>query len=321
MALLINPLTKIISASVRDLAAEPGFSRIGMDREGWTSFAVGTKVHEQVLAARIAVNPSYQKEIHLQVQIPVDDWTAIITGRIDGCSPGDSGVLIEEIKTASLVQGKMASHNAGFERHRRQLLIYCDLWTRRGSQVASAQIVYVVPDTKCEEIVEIEFNSGQQAAKTEERLRQLLKEWNLKEQTRCQKAIFADKLPFPHDAPRAGQQQLITAIRDSLETGGHLLAEATTGSGKTAAALYPALQYALRTGRQLVFLTSKTMQQTMAVRVLEAMNHDENFRTVQLRAKAKMGANDRVICHEDVCPYARRYPIKMKQSREFWIVY
>jgi DNA excision repair protein ERCC-2 len=315
MAVVIDSVAKTISANVRDLAAEPEFGRIGLYREGWTSFALGTKVHERVLAARLAADPVYKKEIHLAVKIPVDDWTAVVTGRIDGCSVDDSGAHIEEFKTASLVSGKIASQNARFERHRRQLLIYCDLWTRLGNRVASAKVVYVDPDTAREEINEVEFDSAQQAGKTEARLRQVLNEWKLKEKARSQKSIFADRLPFPHEAPRAGQQQLITAIRDSLETGGHLLAEATTGSGKTAAALHPALQHALRTGRQLVFLTSKTMQQTMAVRVLEAMNRDGIFRTVQLRAKEKMCANDRVFCHEDVCPYARRYPAKMEKSR------
>ena len=48
----------------------------------------------------------------------------------------------------------------------------------------------------------------------------------------------------------------------------NLLAEAPTGSGKTAAALHPALAEGLATGRQVVFLTSKTLQQKMAVSAL-----------------------------------------------------
>jgi DNA excision repair protein ERCC-2 len=315
MSVLIDPQTKTISASVRDLAMEPGFGRIGLEREGWTSFAVGTKVHERVLAARMAANSSYQKEIHLEIKIQMEGWTAVITGRMDGCSRSDCGAHIEEFKTASLVQGKMAWQNAGFERHRRQLLIYCDLWTRLGNQVASAKIVYVDPDTAREETVEIPFAFNEQAFKTEARLRQILNEWELKQQAQSQKASLAGGMPFPHDAPRAGQQQLIAAIRDCLETGGHLLAEAATGSGKTAAALHPALQHGLRTGRQVVYLTSKTMQQSLAVHVLEAMNRDGIFRAVQLRAKVKMCANDRVFCHEDACRFARRYPAKMEQSR------
>jgi len=315
MPVAIDPVAKIISASVRDLAAHAGFSRIGMDREGWISFGVGTRVHEKVLAARVGANPEYRTEVHLEVKVPVDEWQAVITGRMDGYSLGKAGATIEEFKTAALVPGRNLSQLPGFERHRRQLMLYCDLWTRLGNAVATAQIVYVDPDSGREEIIVIEFDASQQAERTESRLRQLLTEWNAKEQSRQRKAAFADALPFPHAAPRAGQQRLISAIEDSLETGGHLLAEAATGSGKTAAALYPALKHALRTGRQLVFLTSKTTQQTLAVKVLETMNRDDAFRVVQLRAKEKMCANDRVFCHEDVCRFARNYPAKMERSQ------
>jgi len=315
MPILINPEAKTISASVRDLAANSGFSRIGMDRDGWISFGLGTRVHERVLAARLAANPQYRKEVYLEANVPINGWTAVITGRMDGYSPGITGATIEEFKTASLVPGKNLSQLPGFERHRRQLMLYCDLWTRLGNSVAAARIVYVDPDTGREEIVDVEFEATHQAGRTEARLRQLLAEWNINNQSRQRKALFAEALPFPHAAPRAGQQTLISAISDSLETGGHLLAEAATGSGKTAAALYPALKYALRTGRQLVFLTSKTTQQTLAVNVLETMNRDHAFRVVQLRAKEKMCANDRVFCHEDVCRFARNYPAKMERSQ------
>jgi DNA excision repair protein ERCC-2 len=122
-------------------------------------------------------------------------------------------------------------------------------------------------------------------------------------------------MPFPHNEPRPGQKLMIDAVRQSLETGGNLLAEAPTGSGKTAASLYPALAHGVATGRQVVFLTSKTLQQKMAVSVLRGLNRDGAFRTAQIRAKEKMCANDRVLCHEDFCPYAKNYPAKMEKSR------
>jgi DNA excision repair protein ERCC-2 len=107
---------------------------------------------------------------------------------------------------------------------------------------------------------------------------------------------------------------MIDAVGQSLQTGGHLMVEAPTGSGKTAASLYPALQHGLAAGQQVVFLTSKTLQQKMAVSIFRALNTDGAFRTAQIRAKEKMCANDRVLCHEDFCPYARDYPAKMEKS-------
>ena len=88
---VIDPSTKTIAVSVRDLAAEPGFGRIGFGREGWASFAVGSRVHERVQAARAQADPAYQKEIHLDVKIPVAGWTASVVGRIDGYRTSPEG--------------------------------------------------------------------------------------------------------------------------------------------------------------------------------------------------------------------------------------
>src|SRR5205823_39094 len=136
-------------------------------------------------------------------------------------------------------------------------------------------------------------------------LGELLEIWHTESKIRALKAAAAAKLPFPHQEPRPGQQRIIEAVRQTMETGGHLIAEAPTGSGKTAAGIYPALAHGLATGKQVVFLTSKTLQQKMAVSAFRAMNDSGAFRTLQLRAKEKMCANDRVICHEDFCPYAK----------------
>ena len=122
-------------------------------------------------------------------------------------------------------------------------------------------------------------------------------------------------LPFPHLAPRAGQRQLIAAVERAVRNRENLMAEAPTGSGKTAAGLHPAMVEGLGTSRQVVFLTSKTLQQRMAVKALLAMNEAADFSTIQLRAKEKMCANDRVLCHEDFCPYAKNYPEKMESSK------
>ena len=51
----------------------------------------------------------------------------------------------------------------------------------------------------------------------------------------------------------------------------------------------------------------------MAVSALVAMN-ERAFSTLQVRAKEKMCANDRILCHEDFCRFARDYPEKMARS-------
>ena len=106
----------------------------------------------------------------------------------------------------------------------------------------------------------------------ERRLARALAIWRAEKVVRLRKARAAERLPFPHTAPRPVQEKIIEAVRAAVRSGENLLAEAPTGSGKTAAALHPALAEGLSSGRQVVFLTSKTLQQKMAVSSLVAMN-------------------------------------------------
>jgi DNA excision repair protein ERCC-2 len=61
------------------------------------------------------------------------------------------------------------------------------------------------------------------------------------------------------------------------------------------------------------FLTAKTLQQRIAVATAKSMQSGL-FRSLQLRAKSKMCANTEIICHEEFCPYAREYGLKLARS-------
>ena len=123
-----------------------------------------------------------------------------------------------------------------------------------------------------ETVIPADYDPEEQERDLERRLRQLLAIGQAEAETRRQKAAAAARLPFPHAAPRPGQKIMMEAVRQAVEAGENLIAEAPTGSGKTAASLHPALAHGLAAGRQVFFLTSKTLQQTMAVSALRAMN-------------------------------------------------
>jgi len=317
VCLKFDPATKTFEVSVRELAEDEGFSRIGFGRgEGWHRLGLGAELHARVLQDRCLAQPAYRREVHLQIRRPVEDWMALITGRLDGCAPdGKGGWLIEEFKSAWFPAQESRRSGAAFERHQRQLLFYCLMWRQLGNSPVSAALVYVDLAGGGETPVAVPYDESALERELQQRLRRLLAIWKAGEKARSQKAAAALSLPFPHQAPRPGQKIMIDSVRQTLAAGGNLLAEAATGSGKTAASLHPALAHGLSTGRQVVFLTAKTLQQKMAVSALRAMNPDGAFRTLQIRAKEKMCANDRVICHEDFCPCAKDYPGKMERSK------
>ncbi len=312
-----DPATKVFEVSVRELAQDEDFSRIGFGRgEGWHRLGLGAELHARVLQDRCLAHPAYRREVHLQIRRPVEEWTALITGRLDGCAPdGKGGWLIEEFKSAYFPTQESRRSGAAFERHQRQLLFYCLMWRQLGNSPVSAALVYVDLAGGGETPVAVAYDEPALERELQQRLRRLLAIWKAGEKARGQKAAAAGSLPFPHEARRPGQKIMIDAVRQTLAAGDNLLAEAPAGSGKTAASLHPALAHGLSTGRQVVFLTAKTLQQKMAVSALRAMNPHGAFRTLQIRAKEKMCANDRVICHEDFCPYAKDYPGKMERSK------
>ncbi len=306
---------KTFEVSVRELAEEEGFHRVGFDRgDGWRRLGIGTEVHTRVLALRRDTHANYRSEVHLQARIPVEDWTAVLTGRLDGCVERTKDTwLIEEFKSAYLTSDGFRSSGYGVERDRRQLLGYCYLWRRLGHPHVAGALVYVDIATGEELSLAVPYDDERFDRDVEDRLHALLRIWKARAAVRERKAAAAERLPFPHAAPRPVQEELMQAVGRALAQGEVLLAEAPTGSGKTAAALHPAVAAGLRTGRQVVFLTSKTLQQKMAVSALKAMN-ERAFHTIQVRAKEKMCANDRILCHEEFCRFAKNYPEKMARS-------
>ncbi|MHB1261818.1 MAG: ATP-dependent DNA helicase [Thermoplasmatota archaeon] len=70
-------------------------------------------------------------------------------------------------------------------------------------------------------------------------------------------------LPYP---PRPGQEALVAAIHKSQSEGGHLVAEAGTGTGKTVTALTASLATTRADHRRLVYATRTNSQQTQVVR-------------------------------------------------------
>jgi DNA excision repair protein ERCC-2 len=306
---------KTFEVSVRELAEEEGFRRVGFDRgDGWRRLGVGSEVHSRVLAARRDVHSSYRSEVHLQARIPVDDWTAVLTGRLDGCVERSEGSwLIEEFKSTHLSSEGFRLSGYGVDRDRRQLLGYCYLWRRLGHPHVSGALVYVDIATQEEISLAVAYDEEQFDRDVETRLQRFLRIWRGQQAVRRRKAEVAQRLPFPHAAPRPIQQQVMEAVGRAVRSREILIAEAPTGSGKTAAALHPALAAGLESGRQVVFLTSKTLQQRMAVSALTAMN-ERSFHTLQVRAKEKMCANDRILCHEEFCRFAKNYPEKMSRS-------
>jgi DNA excision repair protein ERCC-2 len=118
---------------------------------------------------------------------------------------------------------------------------------------------------------------------------------------------------------RKHQDRMIEAVSSALEHQSNLLVSAPTGIGKTVAALYASLRFAVKHGLSVFFLTSKTTQQKIVADTLRLWNVEPGsqphpgptlpvFNSLILRSKEKICANDVVFCHESRCRYAQDLP-------------
>lgn len=86
------------------------------------------------------------------------------------------------------------------------------------------------------------------------------------------------ELIFPYANIRAVQQDLINDIKRAVSTRTHIIAHAPTGLGKTIAALYVCLPYALENKLTIFFLTSRHTQHQIAIDTLKAIQEKNNLR-------------------------------------------
>ncbi|MFT4313256.1 MAG: ATP-dependent DNA helicase [Candidatus Woesearchaeota archaeon] len=82
---------------------------------------------------------------------------------------------------------------------------------------------------------------------------------------------------FPHDSPREQQSVFMKDVLLALENKEHYIVHAPTGLGKTAAALAPALTYALAEKKTVFFLTSRYTQHKLAIQTLREMKKKHNL--------------------------------------------
>ncbi len=312
MAVKVDLPSKKVWASIHDLLPEVRVA--GWPGEGWVRLSVGSELHRLVQARLVQEEAHYQAEVPVEAEIPLEGWTFVVSGRCDGVlAPPHGTPVVEEIKTLHF-RTDLFRPEAELLRQRFQWQVRLYAYCLYPQGHAQARLRLVDLGGEDERVEEVRWSPSQVEAylrgrlsffvhQAEERAA-LLRRW---QQT-------VAKLAFPFAEIRPVQKEALEAVEQAVAAGRHLLLSAPTGVGKTAAALFPALRQALLTGKRLVFCTAKTLQQKLAVETLTAMN-DGSFRTLQIRAKAKMCANRELICHEEFCDYIQDVPAKLASSR------
>ncbi len=115
-------------------------------------------------------------------------------------------------------------------------------------------------------------------------------------------------LHFPF-AYRPGQKRMIAAVYQTITQGKRIFAMAPTGTGKTLAVLYPAIQ-AQGAGicEKIFYLTSKNVTAAVASDTFDLLRGGGKglkIKTVQLTARDKICLFDEARCSPAICPRAK----------------
>jgi DNA excision repair protein ERCC-2 len=97
---------------------------------------------------------------------------------------------------------------------------------------------------------------------------------------------------FPYETPYENQRAAMESIREALDADRDVLFEGACGTGKTLAALAPALAHARERDRTVVITTNVHQQERQFIREAQAITKTEPIRAVVFRGKGSM-------CHLD----------------------
>ncbi|MEM3413730.1 MAG: ATP-dependent DNA helicase [Thermoplasmata archaeon] len=92
---------------------------------------------------------------------------------------------------------------------------------------------------------------------------------------------------FPY-TPRENQKKIVEVVGNVLSSRGHLLIDSPTGSGKTVAVLVPSVEYALKHGKKLLYLTKTNTQQQQVFKELRKIREKIEFTAVGLQGRVNL---------------------------------
>ncbi len=319
----LDPEALRIDLAVADLLDTVLLRHIGFgNRGGYERLWLGQAIHSHYQEEALAEDPTYRREVVMMAEIEHRGWQVRVQGRIDGLRKRADGTLVvEEIKSVRR-GGQLSAVQR--EIYERQALLYA--WMVQKSELKAAGaaetqaavaaelvLIEIGSDAVVREALTVDFEALE--TQIRRRLNQILRSFEAERQAGFRRRAAGESLRFPYREMRPGQELIVEAVEQAIERGEHLLVEATTGIGKTVAALYPALRRALLSDKKVYVLTAKTLQQDMATAVLKLLNAAGDFKALRLRAKSKMCANDEIVCHEEYCRFAKDYFAKLESTQ------
>ncbi len=270
----------------------------------------GMAGHHTVVSLR---GPDYVAELPLLGEYP----GLVVSGRADGYDPGLN--LLEEIKT----------HRGDVQRipHNHRLLHWAQVkvygWLLCSSQQLAEidlAIVYFNVVTQKETVFRERFAAHTLEAFFALQCSRFIAWAEQENRHRGERNASLEQLRFPYADFRRGQRPLAEAVYRAARDGHTLMAQATTGIGKTLGTLFPQLKaFPAQQLDRLFFLTAKTPGRRLALDALATLRSQESdmpLRVLEHVARDKACEYPDKSCHGDSCPLAKGFYDRLPQARQ-----
>lgn len=281
--------------SVRELVAFSCFPPDIMPAADTEAMLEGARAHKARQAEADGLAEQSIKQLY-----EVEGASILVFGRMDLLSDGDVP-LIEEIKHSFIIPEQVR------DEHRAQALCYAAMLSRqRNGQTIRFAVTYV----NLEGAILCRFEEELSGEQLETEMHRLLLPYARfairEEKHRLRRNESLTNLPFPFASYRKGQRELAVQVYTAISRKKRLFASLPTGTGKSAAVLYPALKaLAEEKTERLVYLTARNTARQSPLHALRRMQQQGmTARCCILTAKEKVCPHP-VRCHPDDCPRAK----------------
>ena len=267
----------------------------------------GMAGHATVVSRR---GPDYVSELPL-----IGEFEGLtVSGRADGFDPEFR--LLEEIKTHRGDISRIPANHRLL--HWAQVKIYGWLLCQElGFDELDLAVVYFNVITQQETVFRERHSAESLGEFFALHCRRYI-DWARQEQAHQQARNQAlESLSFPYGEFRHGQRQLAEAVYRAARDGHYLLAQATTGIGKTLGTLFPQLKaMPCQQLDRLFFLSAKTPGRRLALDALQRLREPETpLRVLEHAARDKACEHPSKACHGDSCPLAKGFYDRLPAAR------
>lgn len=233
----------------------------------------------------------------------------LVYGRMDVLTEGDIP-FIEEIKLCHSLPETVRRE------HRAQAVCYAAMLCAE-NKCSSVQFSVCYVDEDGKEVISFpETLSDQELAQEMEHLLYPYVSFAVREENhRKVRNETLSKLAFPFDRYRKGQRELAAQVYTAISRKKRLFASLPTGTGKSAAVLYPALK-ALGNGlsERVVYLTARNTARQSPLNALKRMKEQGMHARVSVLTAREKLCPVPTRCHPDFCPRAKGHFLRQSDA-------